>query len=441
MQLEEDMLTVEDIWDPGMKPGEDVNVNIYDAAKAQFLRVAEMVQLKSEYRTILSQPKNEVIVNFPVRMDDGSYQLFKGYRIQHNNLLGAYKGGIRFHPSVHLDEVKALSAWMTWKCALCRIPFGGAKGGIKFDPHSCSREELQRIVRRFTHALGNNIGPDFDIPAPDMGSDAQSMVWMMDTYSNASNSLDRQSTRRVVTGKTLECGGSLGRDKATGQGVIFALQDYCRRAGIEIDGATVAIQGFGNVGGHTGRLFQKLGAKIVAVGDHTGYIANPEGIDAERLWDWVGQHRGVRGYSGASVSSANDFFASEVDFLVPAALENQITLANVDQIRAKVVVEAANGPTTWPAEQILLSKGIDVLPDILMNAGGVVVSYFEWMQNRTMRRWPLADVDGRLLEIMTLASNAMHEQRERHNCSYRDAAYAAALDHLQTVYEQRGIFP
>ncbi|MGE4157772.1 MAG: Glu/Leu/Phe/Val dehydrogenase [Planctomycetota bacterium] len=429
------------LWSKNLMPGEDLKINLYEAATGQFLKVADMVSLKTPYKTILSQPKSEIIVNFPVAMDDGSYRLFKGYRIQHNNLLGPYKGGIRFHPDVHLDEVKALAAWMTWKCALCEVPFGGAKGGIKFNPREFSREELKKITRRFTHALGNNIGPEYDIPAPDMGSDAQIMVWMMDTYANSNNSLDRQNVKRVVTGKTIECGGCLGREKATGQGLVYGLQHYCEETGRKIEGATVAIQGFGNVGSHTGRIMAGLGAKILAVGDHTGYVRNQRGLDTHALHAHVASTGGVKGFKGGEVITREDFFSSEVDFLIPAALENQITLDNANSIRAKVVVEAANGPTTYPAEQVLLSKGIEVLPDILMNAGGVIVSYFEWLLNKNSRHWELEEVDQKLKRMIWKACENVKRLKEKYKCSPRDAAYAVALERIQIVYDQRGIFP
>jgi glutamate dehydrogenase (NAD(P)+) len=330
---------------------------------------------------------------------------------------------------------------MTWKSALCAIPFGGAKGGIKFDPWQHSPEEISRIVRRFTHALGNNIGPEYDIPAPDMGSSARCMIWMMDTYANSSNSLDRQSVKRIVTGKSLECGGSEGREKATGQGLVYCLEHHVQGKGESLEEATIAIQGFGNVGGHTALLLAEKGACVQAVADHTGFIRNDRGIDVKSLWEWNQHHRGINGFPEAEVITREDFFSSEVDFLIPAALENQITLENVDMIRARSIVEAANGPTTWPAEQKLISRGIEVLPDILINAGGVVVSYFEWMQNKTMRHWNLNDVDTRLREIIWAACEKTDKMCERYHCSRRDGAYAAALDRLQVVYEQPGIFP
>ena len=420
----------------------DTGNSLFATALDQFNRGAEIIDLPGDLRSILSQPKNEIIVNFPVLMNDGSYRVFRGYRIQHSNLLGPYKGGVRFHPMVDLDEVKALATWMTWKSALCDIPFGGAKGGISFDPTALEVDELERVVRRFTHALGTNIGPDHDIPAPDLGSNAQSMVWMMDTYANSTGATERQNVKRIVTGKTLETGGSPGREKATGQGVVFCLQHWADEVGFDLVGATVSIQGFGNVGSATGRILQVHGARLVAVADHAGAITDEDGIDAFELADWVREHGSVAGFPKAMWIDDEDFWSVPADILVPAALENQVTAANVGRIQARVVVEAANGPTTLEAEKILEQRGIDVLPDILVNAGGVVVSYFEWLQNRSAQRWDLEDVDFKLREILWKACDEVVDIRsELEIASRRDAAYAVALRRLQVVYEQRGIFP
>ena len=420
----------------------DTGTSLFATALDQFNRGAEIIDLPDDLRSILSQPKNEIIVNFPVLMNDGSYRVFRGYRIQHSNLLGPYKGGVRFHPMVNLDEVKALASWMTWKSALCDIPFGGAKGGISFDPTALEADELERVVRRFTHALGTNIGPDHDIPAPDLGSNAQSMVWMMDTYANSTGATERQNVKRIVTGKTLETGGSPGREKATGQGVVFCLQHWADEVGFDLVGATVSIQGFGNVGSATGRILQVHGARLVAVADHAGAITDEDGIDAFELADWVREHGSVAGFPEAMWIDDEDFWSVPTDLLVPAALENQVTAEHAGRIQARVVVEAANGPTTLEAEKILAQRNIDVLPDILVNAGGVVVSYFEWLQNRSAQRWDLEDVDFKLREILWKACDAVVDiRKELEIQSRRDAAYAVALRRLQVVYKQRGIFP
>ena len=416
--------------------------SLFATALAQFKRGADLIDLPDDLRSLLSQPKNEVIVHFPVRMNDGSYRVFRGYRIQHSNLLGPYKGGVRFHPLVNLDEVKALASWMTWKSALCEIPFGGAKGGISFDPNTLEADELERVVRRFTHALGENIGPDHDIPAPDLGSNAQSMVWMMDTYANSTGATERQNVKRIVTGKTLETGGSPGREKATGQGVVFCLQHWADEVGFDLAGATASLQGFGNVGSAAGRILQVHGVRIVAVADHGGAIADEDGIDAFELTDWVREHGSVAGFPRAMWIDPDDYWAVPTDLLLPAALENQITIENVHQIQARVVVEAANGPTSLEAEQVLADRGIDVLPDILVNAGGVIVSYFEGLQNRSAQRWSLEDVDFKLRDTLWQACDAVANLRaELEAPSRRDAAYAVALRRLQVVYQQRGIFP
>ena len=420
----------------------DSPTSLFATALDQFNRGADLIDLSDDLRSILSQPKNEIIVNFPVRLNNGSYRVFRGYRIQHSNLLGPYKGGVRFHPMVDLDEVKALASWMTWKSALCDIPFGGAKGGISFDPSGLETDELERVVRRFTHALGGNIGPDHDIPAPDLGSNAQSMVWMMDTYANSTGVTERQNVKRIVTGKTLETGGSPGREKATGQGVVFCLQHWADEVGFNLSGATVSIQGFGNVGSATARILQVHGARVVAVSDHAGTVADEDGIDAFELTDWVRERGSVAGFPGGMWIDTDDFWAVPADIVIPAALENQITADNVGRIQAKVIVEAANGPTTLDAEKILAQRGIEVLPDILVNAGGVVVSYFEWLQNRSAQRWNLDDVDFKLRETLWKACDAVVDLRaELEVTSRRDAAYAVALRRLQVVYGQRGIFP
>ncbi|MBS1264932.1 MAG: Glutamate dehydrogenase [Acidimicrobiaceae bacterium] len=420
----------------------DESNGLFATALAQFNRGADLIELPDSIRSILSQPKNEIIVNFPVLMNTGEYEVFRGYRIQHSNIMGPYKGGVRFHHAVDLDEVKALASWMTWKSALCKIPFGGAKGGIAFNPRDVEHEELERVVRRFTHALGANIGPDHDIPAPDLGSNPQAMVWMMDTYANSTGVTERQNVKRIVTGKTLETGGSPGRDKATGQGVMFCLQHWADETGFDLSSGRAVIQGWGNVGGATGRILQVHGARVVAASDHLGAIADEDGIDAFDLTDWVSEHGTVTGFPNADWIEPADLWGVDADMVIPAALENQITADNAGQIRARVVVEAANGPTTLEAEAILADRGIDVLPDILVNAGGVIVSYFEWLQNRSAQTWNLDDVDHKLRDVLWEASDSICEIREELDiASRRDAAYAVALRRLKVVYEQRGIFP
>ncbi len=415
--------------------------SVFEVAQHQLYRGAEVIQLDPSVRTILSQPKNELIVNFPVRMDNGEYRLFKGYRIQHNNLMGPYKGGIRYHHEVSLDEVKALASWMTWKCALLEIPFGGAKGGIKFDPRDHSQAELERITRRFTHALGSNIGPDYDIPAPDMGTNSQTMVWMMDTYMNSTLQSNKNAMRGVVTGKSVTSGGSLGREKATGQGLVFAIENWAEETGFNLDGATYSLQGFGNVGSFAARILSRHGAVLVSVQDHTGAIRNSEGIHPKRLVNYVAKNGGVAGYPGAEAVDRDAFFGTPVDIFIPAALQMQITAETAPLMSTKLVVEGANGPTDLEGERILLEKGVTFLPDILANAGGVTVSYFEWLQNRRAEQWSEDDVDARLRAMMQRAYNTMRRIRIEKSTDNRTACYAHALNRIQAVYHERGIFP
>ena len=415
--------------------------SLHQAAVDQFQRAADLIDLNDSYREILSHPKNEIIVNFPVTLDDGSKRVFTGYRIQHNNLLGPFKGGLRFHPDVYLDEVKALAAWMTFKTALVGVPFGGAKGGVTIDPGQFSEEEIRGVVRRFTHALGSNIGPDHDIPAPDVGTSSQTMDWVMDTYANISPPGFRQSVKGVVTGKSVQVGGSVGRESATGRGVLYSLRHWCGETGVRLDDLSVAVQGFGNVGGHFAELAAEAGCIVRAVSDHTGTIENPDGLDIPKLRAWVQDVGGVDGYPGGAAIDTEQLFSQPVDVMVPAALENQITEERARALQCKVLVEAANGPTTQEAEQVLAERGIEVVPDILANAGGVIVSYFEWLQNKSARAWSFADVDDRLRELMWQAHDQVVESRAEFACSRREAAYIVALNRLADVYDRRGIFP
>ncbi|MCB9553870.1 MAG: Glu/Leu/Phe/Val dehydrogenase [Myxococcales bacterium] len=415
--------------------------NVFDVAGAQFNRAADAVGLDEHLRVILSQPKNELIVNFPVRMDDGTHKLFKGYRIQHNNIMGPYKGGIRYHPEVHLDEVKALASWMTWKCALLEIPFGGAKGGIKFDPGQYSKGELERITRRFTHALGSNIGPEHDIPAPDMGTDSQTMVWMMDTYMNSGSRELKNALRGVVTGKSVTSGGSRGRGKATGQGMVYMLQEWAAENDFNLDGARISVQGFGKVGAAAAQILNRLGCILVAVQDHTGSVVNPEGIHPKRLSEYIEKTGGVGGYPAGDAVSRTEFFAADCDIFLPSALEMQITAETAPLLKCRVIAEGANGPTDLDGEAIMAEKGIDVLPDILANAGGVTVSYFEWLQNRRAEQWTLEEVDARLQRQMIRAYRTMRRLAQEHGVDNRTAAYMHGIQRIQAVYKERGIFP
>ena len=403
---------------------------------------ADLVQLPHHVREMLAQPKNELIVHFPVRLDDGSMKLFKGYRIQHNNILGPFKGGLRFHQTVSLDDLKALATMMTWKGALMDIPFGGAKGGVKVDVNQYSQDELMRITRRFTHALGSNIGPHYDIPAPDMGTNSQFMVWIMDTYMNQSESAAKNAQRAVVTGKTLTCGGSHGRVKATAQGVVHCITEWAADNRFELEGKTAIIQGFGNVGSNAALLLGKLGVSVIAVGDHTGYRRNDEGFNPHKLSKWCAEHGSIEGYAGGEEISREDFFSTEADLFIPAALENQIGVTEAQMLKGvKLVAEGANGPCTPDGEKVLLDRGIAVIPDVLANSGGVTVSYYEWVQNLNSQSWDLEDVDRRLEKAIKSAYRRVEYFAQSNKVPQRIAAYALALDKLGRAYKERGIFP
>jgi glutamate dehydrogenase (NAD(P)+) len=427
--------------------------NLYLQTVSVMLHAAELLETPHWIKAILAQPQSEIMVHFPVKMDDGSYKLFKGYRVQHNNALGPYKGGLRFHPTVHLDDVKSLAFLMTMKCSLVRIPYGGGKGGVKCDPRTMSKGEVERVSRRFAAALFRYIGPDYDIPAPDVNTNAQIMAWMADTYAsldkNGMNSLD---SMRVFTGKPVEIGGSLGREKATGQGVVDTLVELLPTLNIPVQDMRFSVIGYGNVGSWTARILSKLGAKLVAVMDHTGSIRNDGGLDTEALTAHVAKNGGVKGFGagsaagvrsaqGAEAISTEDFYKTQVDVLIPAALEQMIQEREAHWINAKVVAEGANAPTTPAGDRVLTDRGIEVVPAILANAGGVTVSYFEWVQNKTCTSWDLEEVDRKLNQHMVAAARRTLLARQRYECDMRTAAYIAALDHINKVYQIRGIFP
>jgi glutamate dehydrogenase (NAD(P)+) len=402
---------------------------------------AKVAEVPEYITTILSQPKNEIIVNFPVRMDDGSVRLFKGYRIQHNNLLGPFKGGMRYHKSVTLDDVKALAAMMTWKCALMNLPLGGGKGGIKFDPTEVSHDELQRITRRFIHALGSNLGPETDIPAPDVGTDSHVMAWAMDTYMNTVGHISKQAVKGVVTGKPVAAGGTLGREKATGQGVVHCITEWAEEKDFTLGGSTMIVQGFGNVGSNTAVILSKLGVSTIAVGDHTGYMFNPEGFNPHKLQEYVKKNRSIAGYPGGKAISREEFFRIKAEIFVPAAMENQVGADEAQALQVELVAEGANGPCSPEGERILLERGIDILPDVLANSGGVTVSYYEWVQNKRSESWTLEEVDARLEKAMKKAYREVVELSRHKRCTLRIAAYAVALHRIAAVYAERDIFP
>jgi glutamate dehydrogenase (NAD(P)+) len=414
--------------------------NLFDVATKQIDKAMRLINLDADVQEILAQPKNEIIVNFPVRMDNGKFTMFKGYRVQHNNILGPYKGGMRYHHEANLDEMKALASWMTYKSALHEIPFGGGKGGVKVDPRQHSKLELERITRRFTAALGTNIGPELDIPAPDVNTNSQTMVWMMDTYMNIAGR-DRNTVRGVVTGKSVSSGGSHGRAEATGQGVVHCITEWAKDKNFNLDGSQVIIQGFGNVGSYAARLLSQKGAVIVGVGDVGGYMSNPEGINPHKLGEHVSKTGSVAGYKGATKITREEFFSLDAHIFVPAALELEIGVAEARALKVKMVVEGANGPTYPEAEEIMLERGIDVIPDILCNSGGVIVSYYEWLQNKRAESWELTDVLGRLERRMKQTYANVRAYAAAHKTDWRTASYSIGLERLQHCYRERGIFP
>jgi len=417
-------------------------MSVYDNVTRQFDKAADLMKLDPDVRQILARTQNEIIVNFPVKMDDGRIEMFCGYRVQHNNALGPFKGGLRYHPAVDIDEVRALATWMSWKGALTNIPFGGAKGGLQFDPLECTCAEMERITRRFTFALGNNIGPEYDIPAPDVNTNAQIMAWMVDTYVSTQPPHQRQANVHVVTGKPVESGGSLGRDKATGQGVVYTIEEWAKDKNFNLKGATYTVQGFGNVGSWAARLMKGHGSKLLAVEDASGAIFHPEGIDPDDLLAYAGTNKDlISGYPKAEPIDHKVLLETEADIFIPAALENQITAETAPLLKVKLVAEGANGPTDPDGDEILQKRGIDLIPDILCNAGGVIVSYFEWLQNKRSESWDLEEVDTKLYKRITKAYARVRETAKKHNTDWRTAAYIVALSRLETVYKERGIFP
>jgi glutamate dehydrogenase (NAD(P)+) len=407
------------------------------AALAQFDAAADHLQLDPGVRAVLRSPQREVTVRFPVKRDDGRADVLTGYRVQHNVARGPAKGGIRFHPHADLDDVRALAMWMTWKCALVDVPFGGAKGGVTVDPTALSSTELEALTRRFATELEGIIGPDSDIPAPDVGTNAQVMAWIMDTVSMHRG----YSVPGVVTGKPVAIGGSVGRSDATGQGAVYVIDAAIRRAGGELRGSTAAVQGFGNVGAASARLLHEAGVRVVAVTDVYGGVVAEDGLDIPRLLRHVEEHGSVVGAPGTTPIDNATLFALDVDVLVLAALEGQITGANAGSVRARILAEAANGPVTPDADEILQRAGVTVIPDILCNAGGVVVSYFEWAQNRAALAWTLDEVNDRLRRQMLAAAEAVWDRSAADGIPPRLAAQSLAIERVAEATRLRGLYP
>jgi glutamate dehydrogenase (NAD(P)+) len=414
-------------------------------------RACDVLKAPPYVKAILGQPKTELIVNFPVQLDNGTYKLFTGYRIQHNNVLGPYKGGMRYHPEMSLDDGKALATWMTMKCGLMRLPYGGAKGGVKVNSRELSSAELMRLTRRFTAALGDTIGPDYDIPAPDVGTNAQIMDWMMDTYLNTHEGVTKQGLRSVVTGKSIACGGSEGREKATGQGIVYVLQELLPEFSIAIEGMRFSVLGFGNVGSNTAIILQGLGAKLVGIMDHSGALraTHADGaIDAADVARHVAEHGSIRGYLetkhpkvALEAVDAEQFYRTPVDLFIPAALERMVDRQVAEWLNCRVLAEGGNGPCTPEADQLLGYRNIAILPAILCNAGGVTVSYLEWVQNKGGVRWELERVDGELKKTIVNAARRVRLAAHQYSIDMSTAAYVVAIDYIVKAYANRGIFP
>ncbi len=415
------------------------NLNPYQIAQIQFDHAADRLGLEPWMRDMLKTPDRNVSVDFPVRMDDGTIKMFTGYRVQHNNARGPYKGGIRFSPQVNLDEVRALAMWMTWKTALVDVPFGGAKGGVLCDPSKMSKAELERLTRRYTYEISDIIGPDTDIPAPDVNTDAQVMAWILDTYSMG----QRRDVFGVVTGKPVFLGGSYGREEATGRGVVVVAMEVVKDEGLDPRDLTAVVQGFGNVGYHAARVLVEKGVKVIGISDISTAIYNPDGIDVEDARRYAERNNFLlEGYDKAEHLTPKEIILEiETDILIPAAVENQITTKNANNIKAKFVVEGANGPTTPEADKILYERGIIVVPDILANAGGVTVSYYEWVQNIQREQWPYEVVISKLEKKLVTAYRNVRELAKREHVNMRTAAYMIAIDRVAEATRTRGIFP
>jgi glutamate dehydrogenase (NAD(P)+) len=409
---------------------------IFGAMLQEFDGAARILNLDPGIWRILTRPKRQIIVSCPVQMDNGDIEVFTGYRVQYNITLGPAKGGIRFHPDVSLDEVTALAAWMTWKCAVAHIPFGGGKGGVVCDPTRMSKRELEALTRRYVAEIIDAIGPEKDVPAPDVNTNAQVMAWIMDTYSMHVG----HTATAVVTGKPIEMGGSLGRREATGRGVMIVTREAAKHLGFDIKGATVAVQGFGNVGSVSAELLAAIGARIVAVTDWKGGVHNPQGLDVAKLLAHLREHKTVDGFPGADPLSNEDLWGLDVDILIPAALENQITMENAPLIHAKIVSEGANGPTTPEAHRHLHERGVFVIPDILANAGGVTTSYFEWVQDRYGYFWEESEVNERLEKKMVEAFDDVLQTSLKYKVDLRTAAYIVAISRVGTVTKMRGMY-
>jgi glutamate dehydrogenase/leucine dehydrogenase len=412
-------------------------INPYEVALKQLADVAGKISVDPSILEVLKQPRRVVIVSVPIKLDNGSIKVFTGYRVQHNMERGPYKGGIRYHPDTDLDEVKALAMWMTWKTAMMNIPYGGAKGGIVCNPKELSQAELERLTRRYTSMLIDDIGPYRDIPAPDVNTDAQTMAWIMDTYS----SIKGYTIPEVVTGKPISLGGSYGREAATGRGVAICTREAAKHLKLEMKGLTVAVQGFGNVGFHAAKILHEMGCKIIAVSDSRGGICVTTGLDPAKVMEFKNKTGTVVGYPNSEEITNERLLETCCDILVPAALENAITGENADRINAKIISEGANGPTIPEADKILHEKGVFVIPDILANAGGVTVSYFEWTQNLHREQWTETEVNRQLEEKMVRAFRDVLDISMKNKADMRTGAYMIAVGRVADAFKRLGLFP
>jgi glutamate dehydrogenase (NAD(P)+) len=412
-------------------------LNPFEIAKQQFNRAADYLDLDSSMRHVLSSAKRQLIVSIPVKMDGGDVQVFEGYRVQHNIARGPAKGGIRYHPNVTLDEVKALAAWMTWKCATVGIPYGGGKGGVICDPKSLSKNELERLTRRYAFEIAPILGPDRDIPAPDVYTDEQTMAWIMDTISMVRG----HTELGVVTGKPISLGGSQGRSEATARGCLYALREACKVNGINLKGARVSIHGCGNAGANIAWMVAADGARVVAICDSNVGLYSPGGLDIEAMLRHKAQTKSLSGFPGVKEIPCEDVLTVDCDILLPAALENAITLANVGQVKAKIIAELANGPTTPGSDRVFAEKGVFLVPDILANAGGVTVSYYEWVQDQYSFFWSESQINETLEQTIRTAFKSVHDTAQRFNTDMRTGAYILAVDRVAEATRVRGIFP
>lgn len=412
-------------------------LNPFEIAKQQFDRAAEYLQLEDSMREVLRHAKRQLVVSIPVKMDSGRVEVFEGYRVQHNIARGPAKGGIRYHPQVTLDEVKALASWMTWKCATVGIPYGGGKGGVICDPKSMSRDELERLTRRYAFEIAPIIGPGRDIPAPDVNTNEQTMAWIMDTISMVQG----HTELAVVTGKPLSLGGSAGRAEATARGGLYVLREACRIKGVDLKGARVAVHGFGNAGGNFARLVAGDGARVVAICDSRSGVYAENGLNVEAALRHKSETGALQGLANAKEIACEEVLETDCEILVPSALENSITLANVERVKAKIIIELANGPTTPGADRVLADGGVFLIPDILANAGGVTVSYYEWVQDQNSFFWTENQVNDTLEQTMRTAFRSVHETAGLHQTDMRTGAYILAVERVADATRVRGIFP